>query len=118
MPAFPEDLRLELRALLGADNLVESGDTLETLSKDYYWYSPALRPQLDHKRADVVAKPGTIDELRALIAACFAARVAVTPRQLWRIFCSFGRSRHAHPGSAAGSPDPTPCRPRRPPQGL
>ena len=37
MPAFPDSLRLELRALLGADNLVESGDTLEMLSKDYYW---------------------------------------------------------------------------------
>jgi FAD/FMN-containing dehydrogenase len=80
MPAFPESLRLELRALLGADNLVESGDTLEMLSKDYYWYSPALRPLLDAKRADVVAKPGTVDELRALLAACYAAGVAVTPR--------------------------------------
>jgi FAD/FMN-containing dehydrogenase len=80
MPAFPESLRVELRALLGAENLVESGDTLEALSKDYYWYSPALKPLLDHKRADLVAKPGTVDELRALLAACFAAGVAVTPR--------------------------------------
>ena len=80
MPAFPDSLRLELRALVGADNLVESGDTLEMLSKDYYWYSPALRPLLDAKRADVVAKPGTVDELRSLLAACFTAGVAVTPR--------------------------------------
>ena len=80
MPAFPDSLRLELRALLGADNLVESGDTLEMLSKDYYWYSPALRPLLDAKRADIVAKPGTVDELRSLLAACFTAGVAVTPR--------------------------------------
>ena len=80
MPAFPESLRTELRALLGANNLVESGDSLTTLSRDYYWYSPALRPLLDDKRADLVAKPGTVAELRALLAACYRAGVAVTPR--------------------------------------
>ena len=46
MPAFPESLRTELRALLGAENLVEAGDSLTALSRDYYWYSPALRPQI------------------------------------------------------------------------
>ena len=80
MPAFPESLRTELRALIGAENLVEAGDSLTALSRDYYWYSPALRPQLDDKRADLVAKPGTIDELRAVLAACYQAGVAVTPR--------------------------------------
>ena len=77
---FPDSLRLELRALLGAENLVESGDSLVSLSRDYYWYSPALKPLLDDKRADVIAKPGTVGELRALLAACYAAGVAVTPR--------------------------------------
>jgi FAD/FMN-containing dehydrogenase len=80
VPAFPYSLRLELRALLGAENLVESGDSLASLSLDYYWYSPSLRPLLDDKRADLVARPGTIAELRALLAACYAAGVAVTPR--------------------------------------
>ena len=80
MPAFPDSLRTELRALLGADNLVESGDSLTTLSRDYYWYSPALKPLLDDKRADLVVKPGTLAELSAVVAACFRAGVAVTPR--------------------------------------
>jgi len=80
MPALPNSLRQELHALLGADNIVESGDSLTSLSRDFYWYSPALRPILDDKRADLVAKPGTIDELRAVIAACFREGVAVTPR--------------------------------------
>jgi FAD/FMN-containing dehydrogenase len=73
-------LHARLSALIGADYLVTEGESLETLSKDYYWYSPLLRPQLDPKRAELVAKPGTVEELRAVISACFAAGVAVTPR--------------------------------------
>jgi FAD/FMN-containing dehydrogenase len=80
MTAFPPALVTELRQLLGEANLISEGDSLVSLSKDYYWYSPALRPLLDDKRADVVAKPGNVDELRALIAACYRAGVAVTPR--------------------------------------
>ncbi|MEO6244473.1 MAG: FAD-binding oxidoreductase, partial [Opitutaceae bacterium] len=80
MTAFPAALVIELRQLLGEANLISEGDSLQSLSRDYYWYSPALRPLLDDKRADVVAKPGTVDELRALIAACYRAGVAVTPR--------------------------------------
>jgi FAD/FMN-containing dehydrogenase len=80
MSKFPDSLRTELRALLGAENLVETGDSLTSLSQDYYWYSPALRPLLDDKRADLVAKPGSVEELRALLAACYTAGVAVTAR--------------------------------------
>jgi FAD/FMN-containing dehydrogenase len=80
MSTFPPALVGELRQLLGEANLISEGDSLVSLSKDYYWYSPALRPLLDDKRADVVVKPGTVDELRAVIAACYRAGVAVTAR--------------------------------------
>ena len=79
-PPFPDSLRVELRALLGPENLIESGESLVSLSQDYYWYSPALKPLLGDKRADVVARPGTIDQLRSLLAACYRAQVGVTPR--------------------------------------
>jgi FAD/FMN-containing dehydrogenase len=75
-----DELKLELRTLVGAANVVDSGDSLETLSKDYYWYSPILRPKLESKRADVAVRPGSIDELRSVVAACWRAKVAVTPR--------------------------------------
>lgn len=80
MANIPESLRRELRDLLRAENVIESGDSLETLSKDFYWYSPVLKHRLDDKRADLVARPGTIDELRATVAACFRARVPIVPR--------------------------------------
>ena len=80
MPAFPTALTAELRGLLGESHVISAGDSLETLSKDYYWYSPILKPQLDDKRADLIARPGSVEALRAVLAACFAAGVAVTPR--------------------------------------
>ena len=53
---------------------------LERLSQDYYWFSPVLKRQLQHLRADAVAKPRTEDEIRAVVAACAAARLPITVR--------------------------------------
>lgn len=80
MSSFPDSLRAELREIVGAEFLIESGDTLETLSKDFYWYSPVLKPQLDPKRADVVARPESIAQAKAVVAACFRAGVPIVPR--------------------------------------
>lgn len=75
-----EALRAQLCALLGDAQVISEGDTLVTLSRDYYWYSPSLRAQLDPVRADLVVRPASVEELRAVISACVAAGVPVTPR--------------------------------------
>ena len=75
-----ESLKSDLRAAVGAANVFDSGDTLEALSKDFYWYSPVLKRQLDDKRADVAIRPGSVAELAAAAAACYRARVPVVPR--------------------------------------
>jgi len=75
-----EELKEALRAIVGADNVVDSGDTLAALSKDFYWYSPVLRRQLEEKRADVAVRPGSLDELRSVVSACWRARAPVVPR--------------------------------------
>ena len=75
-----DNLLNELRGLLGPENVISQGDSLETLSKDYYWYSPVLRRQLEDKRADLIVRPGTLEQTRAAVAACCRARVAVVPR--------------------------------------
>jgi len=80
MPIKTEALVATLRGLIGTGNVIADGEALETLSKDYYWYSPVLRRQLDDKRADAIARPGTVEETRAIIAACHRARVPVVPR--------------------------------------
>ena len=77
---FPENLRSDLRTLLDAENFIDSGDSLATLSQDFNWYSPILKPQLGNLRADAIARPGTVAELSAVIAACYQAGVAITAR--------------------------------------
>jgi hypothetical protein len=75
-----ETLKTELRALVSAGDFIDSGDSLETLSKDFYWYSPVLKRKLDDKRADIVVRPANMAELRSVVAACCRARVPVVPR--------------------------------------
>ena len=53
---------------------------IERLSQDYYWFSPVLKRQLHHLRADAVAKPRTEDEIRAVVGACATARLPITVR--------------------------------------
>jgi FAD/FMN-containing dehydrogenase len=77
---FPATLTAELRTLLGATNVIDSGDALETLSKDFYWYSPVLKRLLQDKRADLIARPGSLDELKSTVAACARARVPIVLR--------------------------------------
>ncbi|MFZ1056742.1 MAG: FAD-binding oxidoreductase, partial [Opitutaceae bacterium] len=73
-------MKSELRALVGAADFIGGGESLETLSKDYYWYSPVLKRQLDDKQADMAVRPGSMEELRAVVAACWRARVPVVAR--------------------------------------
>jgi FAD/FMN-containing dehydrogenase len=74
------ELKAELRAAVGAEYLIDAGEALETLSKDFYWYSPVLRRQIESKQAEAIVRPRTLDELTAVVAACCRARVAIVPR--------------------------------------
>jgi FAD/FMN-containing dehydrogenase len=49
-------------------------------SRDFFWYSPVLKRQLDKVEAKAVITPRTEAELMATLAACARNRVKVTPR--------------------------------------
>jgi hypothetical protein len=51
------------------------------LSKDFYWYSPILKAQLEDKRGDVAIRPGSVAELRVAISLWVEARVPIVPRE-------------------------------------
>ena len=80
MTELPDDLRSTLRSLVGETNLIEAGETLETLSKDFYWYSPVLKRQLEDKKAAAIIRPSGLEELKAVLSACARARIPVVPR--------------------------------------
>ncbi|WP_108663420.1 FAD-binding oxidoreductase [Acuticoccus kandeliae] len=49
-------------------------------SRDFYWYSPVLKRQLDSVVADVVATPRNLDELLYILGSCWRNDVPVTVR--------------------------------------
>jgi FAD/FMN-containing dehydrogenase len=54
--------------------------TVEQLSRDFYWYSPVLRKQLDGKVGDLVVQPLSADEIQRVLRYCHAHDLAVTAR--------------------------------------
>ena len=49
-------------------------------SRDFYWYSPVLKRQLDHVTGDIVVSPKTEDELIRVLKARYGSMLPVTPR--------------------------------------
>ncbi len=49
-------------------------------SRDYFWYSPILKEQLDGKTADIVVKPRNEAEVIRVAAACAKHRLKITVR--------------------------------------
>ena len=49
-------------------------------SRDYYWYSPILKAQLDGKVGDLVVRPRNQDEVIRIAAACAKYRLTLTVR--------------------------------------
>jgi FAD/FMN-containing dehydrogenase len=60
--------------------VIENPQIVERLSRDFYWYSPVLKKQLDGKVADIVVQPVSTDEVRGVLAYCYAHDVPVTAR--------------------------------------
>ncbi|MBE7384065.1 MAG: FAD-binding oxidoreductase [Leptolyngbya sp. SIO1E4] len=67
-------------ATLGDVEVIRDRTQVEKLSKDYYYFSPILQPQLADKTADLVVRPTSEAEVVAVAKACVAAQVPVTVR--------------------------------------
>jgi FAD/FMN-containing dehydrogenase len=53
---------------------------LRQKSRDFYWYSPILKRQLDGKRADIWLRPTSEDEVMSILNAARRHSVPVTVR--------------------------------------
>ncbi len=69
-----------LRDLIGAEHVSADAQTLRQGSKDFYWFSPLLKPLLDGKQADVIVRPGTVDEVRAVVQLAVRQGIPLTAR--------------------------------------
>ena len=69
-------LKRELDGLKIEDN----EKIVQQKSRDFYWYSPVLKRQLDHVTGDLVVSPKSEAEVVRVLAACHLLGIPVTPR--------------------------------------
>lgn len=77
---YHANLLADLREIVGPDHVIVEAQALRQGSKDFYWFSPLLKPILDDKQADVIVRPGSLDELIRVIRLAYAQGVPITPR--------------------------------------
>jgi FAD/FMN-containing dehydrogenase len=71
----------KIASLLGdAGRVITQKESVELLSRDFYWYSPILRRQLDGKTGDLVVQPLSAVEIQNVLRYCYAENVPVTVR--------------------------------------
>ena len=74
-------LEVSLAAIVGdAARVSTAPQVVNRLSRDFYWYSPVLRKQLDGKFADVVVHPLTVEEIQDVLGYCYVHDIPVTAR--------------------------------------
>src|SRR5579872_836083 len=71
----------ELRSLVSdPSRVILNPQMVEQISRDFYWYSPVLRKQLDGKLGEVVVQPLSTEEVRKTLRYCYANDLPVTAR--------------------------------------
>ena len=75
------NLAVDLAEILGdPTRVLTQPQVVERLSRDFYWYSPILKPQLDGKHADVIVQPINTTEIQAVLRHCYLHEIPVTVR--------------------------------------
>jgi FAD/FMN-containing dehydrogenase len=74
-------LEVSLASIVGdAARVSTAPQVVNRLSRDFYWYSPVLRRQLDGKSADVVVHPLNVTEVEQVLQYCYGHDIPVTAR--------------------------------------
>ena len=69
-----------LKARLGGIRVEENPALVRQKSRDFFWYSPRLKRQLDAVTGDIVVSPTSEQEVVATLAAAYELGIPVTPR--------------------------------------
>jgi FAD/FMN-containing dehydrogenase len=68
------------RDLIGPIKWEDNPILVRQKSRDFYWYSPVLKRELEAVTADVVVSPTSEAEVRTVLAAAYQLEIPVTPR--------------------------------------
>ena len=69
-----------LKSLLDGIKIEDNPAIVKQKSRDFFWYSPILKRELDHVTGDLVVSPKSEAEVIRVLEACYALGVPVTPR--------------------------------------
>ncbi|MGO4740519.1 FAD-binding oxidoreductase [Bosea sp. 2KB_26] len=69
-----------LKSRLGGIRTEDNPALVKQKSRDFFWYSPTLKRQLDHVTADIIVSPTSEAEVLDVLAAAHALGIPVTPR--------------------------------------
>jgi FAD/FMN-containing dehydrogenase len=70
-----------LGSIIGDDErVITEASIVDQLSRDFYWYSPVLRKQLDGKVGEVVVQPLNAEEIQNVLRYCHEHDIPVTTR--------------------------------------
>ena len=79
MPTPAEKLAA-FRVAINGIEIIDDAATLEVKSKDYHWYSPLLKEELEHCVGELLVKPKSEAEVVRIAAAAAKLRLTVTIR--------------------------------------
>jgi len=68
------------RNLIGPVKNEDNPILVKQKSRDFYWYSPVLKRELESVTADIVVTPNNEAEVAAVLAAAHKLKIPVTPR--------------------------------------
>lgn len=57
-----------------------SDSVIKRKSRDYYWFSPILKTQLENVRGDLIVTPANVGELEKVVHYCVERRLPITVR--------------------------------------
>jgi FAD/FMN-containing dehydrogenase len=69
-----------LKSRLGHLKIEDNPALVKQKSRDFYWYSPTLKRQLDHVTGDAIVSVTSENDVTDTLAACHALGIPVTPR--------------------------------------
>lgn len=78
--SIPIETLLQLIEIVGEKNVTLDKAALISGSKDAYHFSPLLREELEGKSADMIIRPETQGQLKAIISLAVQASIPITPR--------------------------------------
>jgi FAD/FMN-containing dehydrogenase len=70
----------QLKADLDGLKIEDNPQIVKQKSRDFFWYSPVLKQQLDHVTGDLIVSPRNEAEIIQVLKACYALDVPVTVR--------------------------------------